>query len=163
MFSMDIILVILAFVLLIIGIIGSVIPMVPGPPLSFLGLLVLKWSAYGDYSVVFIWIWAFITIAITVMDYILPSLFARQFGGSRAASIGSLLGLIVGIFLYPPWTMIFGPFVGAFLGELIHNSKDKKKALMVALGAFLSFIAGSGAKLVTTSLMLFFAIRVTFS
>ncbi|MCL2721213.1 MAG: DUF456 domain-containing protein [Treponema sp.] len=155
----EILLVVLAFILLIIGIIGSVVPMLPGPPLSFLGLMVMKWSGHGNFSPFFLWLWAGIVVAVTVMDYTLPAFMAKKFGGSKAASIGSVIGLIIGIFVYPPWGMLLGPFLGALIGELIHNNRDGAKAFKVALGAFLAFIVGSGAKLITTSLILFFAIR----
>jgi len=160
---MEIILVILAFILLIAGILGSVLPILPGPPLSYIGLLILNWSGHGTFSPLFLWVWAGIVITVTVMDYVLPAIMARKFGGSRAASIGSILGLIIGIFIFPPWGMLAGPFLGALIGELIHNKKDGTKALKVALGAFLAFIVGSGAKLITASLMLFFAIRALIS
>jgi uncharacterized protein YqgC (DUF456 family) len=96
------------------------------------------------------------------MDYFLPSLMAKRFGGSRAAAMGSFLGLLAGIFLFPPWGMIIGPFFGAFAGELIHNRTNGGKALKVAFGAFLAFIVGTGAKLIASSVMLFYAIKAMF-
>jgi len=159
---MEIFLVILAFILLIIGLVGAIIPMIPGPPLSFLGLLVLQWSGYGGFSNIFLWVWGVITVTVTVMDYILPSMMAKRFGGSRAAAIGSFIGLLAGLFIYPPWGLIFGPFLGAFIGELLHNRANGLKALKVALGAFLAFIVGTGAKLITGAIMLFFSVKAMF-
>jgi uncharacterized protein YqgC (DUF456 family) len=156
---MGIVLIILAFVLLIVGIVGSIFPALPGPPLSFIGLLLVRWSGYSSLTSVFLWVWAGITVCITVMDYILPSLLARRFGGSRSAAIGSFIGLVIGIFFYPPWGMIVGTFFGALLGELIHNHRNKARAFKAALGALLAFITGSGAKLIASSLMLFYAIK----
>jgi uncharacterized protein YqgC (DUF456 family) len=152
------VLLILAFVLLAIGLLGAVIPVLPGPPLSFIGLLLMQWSGYGNFTSLFLWIWAGITVIITVLDYVLPSFFAKRFGGSRAASIGSFLGLVAGIFLFPPWGMIIGPFIGAFIGELIAN-RHAGKALKVAFGAFLAFIAGSGAKLIAGGVMIYYAVK----
>ncbi|MCL1837510.1 MAG: DUF456 domain-containing protein [Treponema sp.] len=159
---MGIVLVILAFALLLAGILGSVLPVLPGPPLSFIGLLIMQWSGYGGFSPAFLWVWAGIAAAVTVMDYFLPSLMAKWFGGSRAAAIGSFLGLLAGIFIFPPWGMLFGSFLGAFFGELIHSRTDGIKSLKVALGAFLAFIAGSGAKLIACSIMLYYAIKALF-
>jgi uncharacterized protein YqgC (DUF456 family) len=157
---MEIVLVVLAFLLLAAGLVGAVIPALPGPPLSYIGLLVLQWSGYLGFSFTLLWIWAGITAVVTVMDYILPAIMTKQFGGSRAASIGSFLGLLVGIFFFPPWGMIVGPFIGAFIGELIHNrTTDGEAALKAALGAFLAFIVGTGAKLVVSSVMLYYAIK----
>ena len=159
---MEIVLVILAFALLIVGLLGAVLPVLPGPPLSYGGLLVLHLSGYGSFSPVFLWVWAGIVVVITVMDYILPSLLAKKFGGSRAAAIGSFVGLLAGLFLFPPFGMIAGSFLGAFVGELIYNKANGTKALRVALGAFLAFLVGSGAKLIVGIIMLSYAIRAMF-
>jgi uncharacterized protein YqgC (DUF456 family) len=156
---MEIALAVIAFVFLIAGILGAVIPVLPGPPLSFIGLLLLKWSGYADFSAVFLFVWAGITAAVTIMDYFLPTLLTKRFGGSKAAAAGSFIGLLAGIFFFPPFGMIIGPFLGAFAGELIHNRANGAKAFAVASGAFLAFIVGSGAKLIAASLMLFYAVK----
>ena len=150
---------ILAFILMVAGILGAVVPVLPGPPLSFIGLLLLQWSGYAGFSPAFLWIWGLIAAGITVMDYVLPSLMAKQFGGSRSAAIGSFLGLVIGVFFFSPWGMIAGPFLGAFIGELVHNRANGAGAFKAALGAFLAFILGSGAKLIASSIMLFYAVK----
>ena len=151
--------IVIAFALLIAGLLGAIVPVIPGPPLSYAGLLVLQWSGHAGFSTFFLLIWAGIAAAVTIMDYILPSFLTKRFGGSRFASIGSLVGLLVGMIFFAPLGLIVGPFLGAFIGELIHNSKNGAKALKVAFGAFAAFIAGSGAKLVVSGIMLFFAVR----
>ena len=156
---MELILVILAFILLAAGILGTIIPILPGPPLSFVGLLVLQWSGRGEFTFVFLLVWAVITAAVTIMDYLLPSFMAKRLGGSRAASIGSFLGLLAGIFFFPPLGFVIGPFLGALAGELIIQRAHSAQAFKVAFGAFFAFILGSGAKLLVCSLMLFYAIR----
>ena len=155
---MELLLVIVAFILFIIGILGSFIPILPGPPISYLGLLLIHWSGFANFSSAFLWMFAGITVVVTVMDFVLPSLMTKKFGGSRAASIGSFLGIIVGLFFFPPWGIIVGPFLGALIGELITNKAEGSKALKVALGAFLAFLVGSGIKLIISSIMLFYAI-----
>ena len=156
---MDITLVIFAFLLLLVGLAGSLVPILPGPPLSYIGLLLLQWSKFGNFSSSFLWIWAVITIIITIGDYFLPSLMAQKFGGSRWATIGTFLGLLVGLFFFPPFGMIFGSFLGALVGELIHNQMESAKALKVALGTFLAFLFGTGAKLITSSVMMYYAVK----
>ena len=156
---MELILFILALVLLILGILGAILPVLPGPPLSFFGLLLLHWSGFASFSFIFLLLWAFIAAIITIMDYFLPSLLAKQFGGSRYAAIGSFLGLLTGIFFFPPLGMVFGSFLGAMAGEFIHNSGNGPKAFKVALGAFVAFIVGTGAKLIASSMMLFYAVK----
>jgi len=160
---MGIVLLVLAFILLITGILGAVLPVLPGLPLSFIGLLLVYWSGYSGFTPAFLWVWAGITVFLTVMDYILPSLLARRFGGSRAAAIGSFIGLVIGLFIFPPWGMIAGTFLGALAGELIHNRDNKAQAFRAALGALLAFIAGSGAKLIASSIMLFYAVKTVIS
>ena len=156
---MDILLVVLAFALMVAGLLGAVVPVLPGPPLSYAGLLVLQWSGHGGFSVFFLLVWAGITAAVTILDYVLPSLITKRFGGSRAASIGSFVGLLAGMFFFPPAGLIAGSFLGALVGELIHSGSDGPKALKVALGAFVAFIAGCGAKLAVSGIMLFYAVR----
>jgi len=173
---MEIVLIVLAFLFLLAGLFGSIIPVLPGPPLSYIGLLLLQWSGYGSFSPVFLWVWAAITAAVTVMDYILPALVTKKFGGSRAAVFGSVLGLIVGIFFFPPLGLLIGPFLGALAGELINNrikakrdkingteSDSNTNALIVALGTFLAFMLGTGAKLIIGSFMIYYAIKAIVS
>ena len=160
---MGIVLIVLAFVLLIIGIVGAVVPVLPGPPLSFIGLLLVYWSGYGNFTTEFLWVCGGITAFLTVMDYLLPSLLARRFGGSRFAAIGSFVGLVTGIFFFPPWGMIVGTFFGALAGELLHNRNNKAQALKAALGALFAFIVGSGAKLIASSIMLYYAVKAVIS
>jgi len=162
---MEIFLVVLAFLFLLIGLLGSVVPVLPGPPISFVGLLVLQWSGYGNFSTEFLLVWAAITAAVTIIDYILPAWMTKKFGGSRAAVIGSVVGLIVGLLFFPPLGLLVGSFLGAFAGELLNqrihagHSSDTAKALKVALGAFLAFIVGTGAKLIIAALMIYYAVK----
>jgi len=180
---MEIALVILAFIFLLAGLIGSIIPAVPGPPISYLGLWLLRWSGKADFSYTFLIIWAAITIIVMVADNLLPAIMTKKFGGSKKAVIGSVIGLIVGMF-FAPIGLLAGPFFGAFVGELIHSKTEairirkenpddsepetinitarNEKALFAALGAFLAFILGTGAKLIIGGLMILFSIRAMF-
>ena len=159
---MEIILVIIAFLFLLIGFLGSIIPILPGPPISYIGLLLLQWSGYGNFTSTFLWIWAAITIVVTIGDNFFPAWMTQRFGGSRSAAIGSLLGLVAGMFFLPPFGLIIGSFLGALAGELIHNRSDKGKALKVALGAFLAFILSTGAKLIISAVMIFYFFQAVF-
>ena len=177
---MEIILAVAAFLLLLVGLVGSVVPAIPGPPLAYIGLLLLQWSGYGGFSPAFLWLWAGITIAVTVMDNVLPAWMTKRFGGSRMAVIGSVLGIIVGMF-FVPIGLLLGPFLGALAGELINSRVQVKrnktddagstaagdnsgggKALKAALGAFLAFIVGTGAKLIIGSIMIYYAVKAVF-
>jgi len=177
---MELILVIIAFLLLITGLLGSIIPALPGPPLSYIGLLLLQWSGYGNFSLAFLLIWAAITIAVTIIDNILPAWMTKQFGGSRMAVIGSIIGLITGMIFFAPIGLLTGPFLGALAGELLNNQIKTKRndtendtpesnstgnirALKAALGAFLAFIVGTGAKLIIGSFMIYYAVKALIS
>src|SRR5215471_4329431 len=107
---MEIVLAVVAFLFLLAGLIGSVVPAVPGPPLAYVGLLLLQWSGYGSFSAAFLWVWAGVTIAVMVIDNILPAWMTKRFGGSRLAVIGSVLGLIAGTFFFAPIGLLAGPF-----------------------------------------------------
>ena len=155
----EIILAIFAFLFLLAGLAGSVVPILPGPPFSYMGLLLLQWSEYGGFTSGFLWLWAAITVFVIATDYFLPALMTRRFGGSRLATIGSILGLLTGLFFFPPFGLIIGPFLGALAGELIHNRTVSAKAFRVALGAFLAFVFGTGIKLIVTSIMMFYAVK----
>jgi len=154
---MEIIWAIAAFICLFAGLLGAIIPVIPGLPLSYLGLLLLHWSGIGRFSPPFLWIWLAIVAAITVMDFFLPAWMTKKFGGSKLAVFGSVIGLIVGILFFPPAGIIIGPFLGALTGELINSGGIR--AVKAALGAFLAFIAGTGAKLVASSLMIYYAVK----
>jgi hypothetical protein len=114
-------------------------------------------------------LWAAITVIVTIIDNFLPAWMTKRFGGSRMAVIGSVLGLVIGMIFLAPVGLLIGPFLGALVGELINNQNTSNansggniKALKVALGAFLAFILGTGAKLIIGSLMIYYAVRAVF-
>lgn len=152
----------MACLLLLVGLVGSILPVLPGPPLGYVGLLLLKWSGYADFSTNFLIIWALIVVAVTLLDYFLPVWMTRKFGGSRSATIGSTIGLIVGIFVLPPFGMILFPFLGALAGELMFDSENLGKAWRVAFGSFAAFIFGTGAKIAVSVIMIAYAIAGIF-
>lgn len=159
---MDVILVILGFICCVVGLFGSFLPVLPGPPISWLGLLLLYLTNYVEANYWVLGITFIITIAITVLDYTIPAKGTKQFGGTKYGVWGTNIGLIIGLF-FPPIGFIIGLFVGAFVGELIYNSKDKKGALKAAFGAFLGFLVSSFMKFMICFcyllLFLFVAIR----
>ena len=152
---------ILALLLGIVGIVGSIAPGLPGPPLSWVGLLlVYLWGGGTDgsgnaMSLTFLLIWLAVTIVVTVIDYIVPAYFTKLTGGSKAGGWGAIIGLFVGMFV-PPVGIIVGSLLGAFIAELLVARKDTATSIKSALGAFLGFIFGTGAKLVAAGLMLFY-------
>lgn len=154
---MTIFLIIIALLLGILGILGSVVPALPGPPLSWVGLLIMFFV--GDtMGLTLLLVTLAIMLLITLLDYLAPSWFTRFGGGSKSASTGSLMGLVAGLFFFQPWGFIIGPFVGAFLGEYITDAKAGK-ALRVALLSFLGFLFTTGIKLAYTVVMFYYIIK----
>ena len=140
---------ILAGFLLFLGLLGTFLPVLPGPPLAWAGLLSAHFSSISQVSVTTLVITGIFAVLVTVADNIFPSIMTKQAGGSKAGVWGSTIGLIFGILFAP--TVIFiilGPFIGAFVGELIHDSSDTGKAFKAALGAFKGFMLGTGVKLI---------------
>jgi uncharacterized protein YqgC (DUF456 family) len=144
---MDIALAILAALLILVGLAGSILPVLPGPPLCWVGLLVLHFSAYAEFSVTFLSVMFGLMVVITVLDYFIPIWGTKRFGGTKAGVRGSIVGLVVGLF-FGPLGIILGPFLGALVGELIVNQSDMNKALKSAAGSFVGFLLGTGIKLV---------------
>lgn len=143
--------IILAVIMILVGLLGSVVPGLAGPPFSWLGILFIHLSDAADFSLTFLLITAAIAAIITVMDYVIPSMSTKHHGGSKAGVWGCNIGLIISIVGLPfgPTGLlgvVFWPFVGAFVGELI-SGKQKREALRAAWGAFLGFLAGTGLKL----------------
>lgn len=151
---METFLIIFALVCAIVGVLGSILPALPGPPFSYLGLLLLLPCEGADISKTALWVYGILLVIVTILDYIAPVWLTNASGGSKQATRGSMIGLIVGLFVFPPWGLIFGPFVGAFLGELMTQS-SKSKALKVALMSFLGFILTTGMKIIYGGVLLF--------
>ncbi|AUC82582.1 DUF456 domain-containing protein [Lacinutrix sp. Bg11-31] len=144
---MDIFLTILGFLFMIIGLIGSFLPILPGPPLSWVGLLLLYLTDAIPDNWTFLGITLVIALLVFALDYVIPAIGAKRFGGTRAGMIGTTIGLIVGILAPIPGGIIIGPFVGALIGEL-SNKADSQTALKAAFGSFLGFITGTFIKFI---------------
>lgn len=139
---MDIILVSLAAFLIFFGILGSILPVLPGVPICWLGLLVFYLAPSVPVNYWFLGITFFIAVFIYVLNLIIPAMGTKRYGGSKSGMIGATLGLVVGLFSPIPFGIIVGPFVGAFIGEII-NKSNRKSALKAAFGSFIGFLASS--------------------
>jgi len=155
---MDYFLLIVAILLMILGIIGCLAPILPGPPLSFLGLVAIHFTRFADVSNKLFIIMGCIAVVVTVLDYIVPIWGTKHFGGSKYGARGATVGLIIGLFLGPAG-IIIGPFIGAFVGELIFKD-DIRYALKAGFGSLLGFMTGVGLKLAASFIMTFYFIKV---
>ena len=138
---------ILAGILLLAGLIGTVLPVLPGPPIAWAGLLAAHFSSYSQIEIWILIATGIAAVFVTVIDNIFPSVMTKKAGGSKAATLGCTIGLIVSFFLGPVFILI-APFVGAFIGEMLHDSSDAKRALKAAFGAFKGFLLGTGLKII---------------
>ncbi|MFS4456000.1 DUF456 domain-containing protein [Maribacter sp. 2304DJ31-5] len=150
---MDLTLLILGFFFMLIGILGSFLPVLPGPPLSWIGLLLLHLTNAVPMNRWFLGITLGIALIIFALDYIIPAIGTKKFGGTRAGMIGTTIGLIIGLLAPIPGGIIIGPFLGAFLGELSAKA-DNKTALKAAFGSFLGFLTGTFMKFVVAIIFL---------
>ena len=147
---MDVFLIIMAFVCLLFGIVGSVVPGLPGPPISWVGLLLAGLTPWVSLSGDLLLFTAIVAAVITVLDYVVPSLFTKKLGGSNYGIWGCNIGLIISLFGLPFVPGIVGvvvlPFLGALIGEFIKN-QQWESAVKAAIGAFLGFLVGTLLKL----------------
>lgn len=150
---MDIFLVILSALFIIIGLIGSFLPVIPGPPLSWLGLLILYLTNAVEMNLTLIIITGVIALIIFLLDYIIPAMGTKKFGGSKSGMIGTSIGLVIGLLSPIPGGIILGPFLGAFIGEML-NKNDSKLAFKAAIGSFLGFLASTFIKFIVAIIYL---------
>ena len=143
---MELIIGIIVIFLLIIGIIGSFVPAIPGPPISYGALLLSHFYVYPVSNEDFLWLMAVVVIFVTIFDFWIQVYGVKKFGGSKKAVNGSILGLIIGLIFLPGIGIILGPFIGAFIGAKMEDS-DVDKALKIALGALAGFMVGTLLKL----------------
>ncbi len=151
----------LGILLLLVGFIGCVVPVLPGPPVSFLGLLTLNYTRWGPVDSDMLWSFGFVALAATVLDYIVPIWGTKKFGGSRYGLWGASIGLVIGLFL-GPLGIILGPFLGAFLGELTQKTQSEK-ALKAAFGSFVGFLMGIGLKLIASGIITWYFFTIVVS
>ena len=153
---------IIAVIAGIIGIIGSIVPGLPGPPISWVGLL-LAYLTHGPgkdgdpMSLRFLMIWLVVTVAVSILDYVVPSYFTRVSGGTKTAGRGAIAGLIVGL-LVPPVGIFVGTLLGAFLADFFIEDRGAWQSFKASIGAFLGFLCGTGMKLIACGMMFYYTI-----
>lgn len=155
---MDTILIIIALIFGIIGLLGVVIPVLPGTIFSYIGLVCVYLIADTYVSLNQLILWGVISVIAIVLDYILPGYFSKLFGGTKAGITGATIGTFAGIFFGIPG-IILGPFIGAVLGEMLGAKIPFEQAVKVGFGSMLSFIVGSGIKLVAAVYMLYYIVK----
>lgn len=153
---------ILAVIAGIIGIIGSIVPGLPGPPISWVGILLAYFaggtnSAGEPMSLTFLLVWLAITTLVTIIDYVIPAYFTRISGGTKTAGRGAIVGLLIGMFLTPVG-IIVGALLGAFLADFFIEDRGVWASFKSSLGAFAGFLCGTGIKLISAGVMMYYII-----
>ena len=157
---MDILFIVLGGLFLLAGIAGSILPILPGPPLSLVGLLLLQLQEEPPFTTNFLLVWTGITIGVVLIDYFIPAYGTKRFGGSKWGVWGTVIGLVVGIF-FSPFGIIIGPLLGALIGELIAG-KNSSQAFKAAIGSFIGFVLGTVLKVSVCLMMVYYYIKAVY-
>ena len=170
---MDIFLIVLGAICLLLGLAGCVAPVLPGVPLSYLGLLLLHFTDRVQFSWQFLVIWGVVVAVIQVLDYFIPAWGTKKFGGTKYGVWGSTIGLFVGFFM-GPLGIIMGPFVGAVIGELIYFNRHPQttlseteqnknsnfnRALRAGFGSFIGLLTGTLIKVICCGVMIAYFVK----
>lgn len=148
---MEIVLLILAFFMMLIGLIGCIVPGLPGTPITYIGLWIAQATEKIHFSWQFLLIWGIVVVIISVLDYVVPAWGTKHYGGTKWGVWGSTIGVFVGLF-FGAMGVIFGPLVGAVIGELI-SGKQLNDALKAGWGSFVGILFGTILKLIACGLM----------
>ena len=159
---MDTFLILMGALLVLAGIAGSVLPVLPGPLTGWFGILLLYLTEMVPMNYYALGISFTIALAIFVLDYFIPAIGAKRFGGSKKGATGATLGLLIGLVAPIPFGFVIGAFAGAFIGELLHQHDDIKRAWRSAMGSFLGFLTSVGMKLLVSFVFLVFYVYLLF-
>ena len=142
---LDVILIVISAICMIVGLVGCLLPMIPGPPVAYLGLVILHLTDKVQYTTKQLIVWLLIVAVLQVLDYFTPILGSKYSGGSKWGNWGCVIGTVFGLF-FLPWGIIIGPFLGAVIGELLGN-KEFSQALRSGVGSLIGFLLGTLLKL----------------
>lgn len=156
---MEILFFIIAFLLIILGIAGCILPVLPGIPLSYAGIILLHLTTSAQFTEFQLIVWLLVVIVLQILDYFTPMLGSKYSGGTEYGNRGCIAGTILGLF-FLPWGIILGPFFGAVIGEML-GGRDLNQALKSGFGSLVGFIFGTLAKIVVGCYFLYQGI-VTF-
>ena len=147
---MDLILLFFGSIFIVLGIIGAFLPVLPGPITSWVGILLIHLTNAIPFNWTFVSITFAIALIVYFLDYIIPALGTKKFGGSKYGIYGTTIGLIIGLIFFGPLGIIIGPFTGALIGELMYDSNNSKRAVRAAFGSFIGFLFSTGLKFIVS-------------
>lgn len=156
---MDFVFEIVGFLFVLLGIVGSFLPVLPGPLTGWVGLFLLHQSDRIPQDNTFLLTSFAIALLVFLIDYVIPALGTKKFGGSKKGIIGSTIGLVIGLLFLGPLGIIVGPFLGAYSGELL-NKTEQKQALKAALGSLIGFLTGVFLKFAVALVFCFYYVKI---
>lgn len=154
--GVEIVLIVLGLLLLLTGLVGCILPVLPGPPISYAGMILLWWArdwqaeSFGWPAMIVL---GLLTVIVTVLDFVVPAWGAKRYGASKSGVWLSVIGMLVGMVFFPPFGMLVGAFAGALAGELMAGRREGEAA-KAAWGVFIGTMAGVGLKLAVSLAML---------
>lgn len=158
---MEIFIAVIGALLVIIGLLGTFIPMLPGTPVSYAGLLLLLLIPGCTLTWKFFLVWGIVVVVLQILNYFIPIWGVNKFGGTKYGQWGSVLGVIVGLFA-GPLGIIVGPFVGAVIGELIAGT-NFSDSLRAGFGSFLGTFIGMVLGIIVAAILMFYYFKEVFS
>lgn len=141
-----------------IGLLGVILPVLPGTLLSFGGMLCAYFVQGSTITMTQLVVCGVLSIIVIILDYLLPGYFTKLYGGTKAGITGATIGTFVGLLFGIPG-IILGPFAGAVIGEMVGSKATFDNAINIGLGSMLSFLVGSGIKLIVGVYMMFYIIK----
>lgn len=146
-------LVVIAAILQLAGLVGCVLPALAGPPLNFLGLIVLSLAwGWRTFNPVFLIVLGGLTALTMITDYYLPMSGSKRYGSTKRGFWGALIGMIAGTVLFPPFGLVIGAFLGAVIGE-VTAGKNGSEAMRAGWGAFVGVLAAMLFRLFVSGLI----------
>ena len=165
---LDYFLLFISIVILLLGFLGCIIPALPGPPLSFIAIIVVQFSRFASFSTRELIFLGALAAIVQVLDFVVPVWGTKKFGGTKYGTWGSVIGLIAGLFFLPAFgpfgifTILGGPFLGAYIGEKLAG-QDSTKATRAAFGSFIGFLAGTFMKIVAAIIITVYFVKEIWS
>ena len=143
---MDVFLLIIGFLMVLLGVLGSFLPILPGPLTGWLGLLIIHLTSVIPMNYAFLEITFGVAMIIWILDYIIPAMGTKHFGGSKYGVYSTNIGLLIGLCSPIPFGILIGAFLGAFIGELLFDRKDRKRAIKASFGSFIGLLVSATIK-----------------
>jgi uncharacterized protein YqgC (DUF456 family) len=151
--------IVIGSIFVLVGIAGCVLPILPGPVLIFLGLLVLALlkDFFPPLTPTLMIVMAILTVIVTIGDYMIPLWGAKKYGTSKWGIWGSVAGMAIGL-LFSPFGMLLGAVIGAVAVEWLVQ-KEKGKAFKAGWGVIVGSLLGAVLKLGVSGMMVYYFIR----